>query len=184
MVLKHAILCERHRADVARDRTGLNMVIGKSFYKNTSITLLGILLTWLSIGHAYAAGKVTECQSNEDNVPRAMFTTAIENREPVDRVLILDDSVANLYFFSDLRRLQGKKIKHRWEFEGKVIKEKLFEVNGPRWRVFSEHELDKEMLGRWTVVIADENDCPLRAVIFRYVAKQESGQTAAIIKLR
>lgn len=159
------------------------MTVLSEFTTGKIVLLLGVIVTCLVASKAVAIDTKVECSLNEDNVPRAMFTTSIQNREPVDRVLILDNSADDIYFFSDLRRLQGRKVKHRWEFEGKIIKEKLFEVNGPRWRVYSLHKLDKEMLGRWTVLITDENDCPLRAVIFRYVAKNESGQTAAIIKL-
>lgn len=144
-----------------------------------------VVLSWILVApYANAIDKAVSCSIDEANVPRALFSTGIENREPVDRVLILDNDNQSLYFFSDLRHLQGRKIKHRWEFEGKIIKEKTFEVSGPRWRVYSLHKLDKEMLGRWTAFVVDENDCPLRAVIFRYVEKEDNGQTAAIIKLR
>jgi len=154
----------------------LNIVKGQIKYLSILFSLIVVAPNTFAVDKA--------CSSGESNIPRAMFSTGIENREPVDRVLILDNSRSDVYFFSDLRHLQGRTIKHRWEFEGKLIKEKSFEVKGPRWRVYSLHKLDKEMLGRWTVVVADDNGCPLRAVIFKYVAKEDGGQTAAIIKLQ
>ena len=124
-----------------------------------------------------------ECKDLSENVARAMFTTQIDDREPIDRVLILENQVSQLYFFSDLRHLQGQTIKHRWEYEGRVIKEKTFKIQGPRWRIYSLNNLDKDMLGRWTVVIADENNCPLKAVIFQYV-KSSGSNGSAIMDLR
>jgi len=123
------------------------------------------------------------CEPATGNIARAMFTTAIENREPVDRVLILENNISDIYFFSDLRHFQGKTLKHRWEYEGRVVNEKTFEVKGPRWRVYSVHKIDRNMLGRWTVVMTDDKDCPLKAVIFQYVSAGE-GNGSAIIKLQ
>lgn len=122
------------------------------------------------------------CDPGSGKVARAMFTTTIDNREPTDRVLILENSTDQLYFFSDLRHLQGQTVTHRWEYEGRVVAEKKFQVKGARWRVYSKHKIDNNMLGRWTVVVTDEKGCPLKAVIFQYVQAGQGG--AAIIKLR
>jgi len=123
------------------------------------------------------------CEPEQGIIARAMFTTEIDDREPIDRVLILENNFPHLYFFSDLRHLQGQTVKHRWEYEGRVIKEKVFQVQGPRWRVYSLNKLDKSMLGQWTVVITDKDDCPLKAVIFQYVNSKQ-GEGSAIIDLR
>lgn len=123
------------------------------------------------------------CEPASGVIARAMFTTQIDDREPIDRVLILENKFPQLYFFSDLRHLQGQTVKHRWEYEGRVVKEKVFRVQGPRWRVYSFNKLDQSMLGRWTVVITDKDDCPLKAVIFQYV-KSNQGESSAIINLR
>ncbi|MEW8239177.1 MAG: hypothetical protein AB2727_13375, partial [Candidatus Thiodiazotropha taylori] len=54
-------------------------------------------------------------------VARAVFTTAVINREPVDQVVSLDENATEVSFFTDLRNLQGRTVIHRWEFEGEVI---------------------------------------------------------------
>jgi len=125
----------------------------------------------------------TFCEGASGKVARAMFTTNIDEREPIDRVLILENQISQLYFFSDLRHLEGQTVKHRWEYEGKFIKDKTFVVSGPRWRVYSLHTFDKSMLGRWTVIITDQDNCPLKAVIFQYVQTDQS-EGSAIIELR
>jgi len=135
-------------------------------------------LFWAPVSYA----KDDICEPGSGKVARAMFTTKIDNREPADRVLILENNTKQLYFFSDLRHLQGRTVHHRWEYEGRVVAEKSFQVKGARWRVYSKHKIDHNMLGRWTVVVTDENGCPLKAVIFQYVQAGQGG--AAIIKLR
>lgn len=124
------------------------------------------------------------CQIQQGQVSRAMFTTQIENREPVNQVLILEDKYKTVYFFSDLRNLEGQDIVHRWEHDGHVVAEKVFSVKGPRWRVYSTQLLDASMLGRWTVVITDKDGCPLKAVVFQYVATDPNGEGSAILELK
>ena len=122
------------------------------------------------------------CEPGSGKVARAMFTTTINDREPTNRVLILENNTTKLYFFSDLRHLQGRTITHRWEYEGHVVDEKSFQVNGARWRIYSRHKMDPTMLGRWTAVVTDEDGCPLKAVIFQYVEAGQ-GPGSAIIDL-
>jgi hypothetical protein len=101
-------------------------------------------------------------------VARAQFTTAVVNREPVDQVVRLDEQANRIFFFTDLRNLQGRTITHRWEFEGEVHSEVDFEVDGPRWRVYSAKSLNPGELGKWTVFVIDESGWPLHATIFEH----------------
>ena len=140
-------------------------------------------LMLFGVGASQAATN-TDCRIQPGQVSRAMFTTQIDNREPVNQVLILENKYKQIYFFSDLRNLDGQEITYRWEHEGHVIAEKVFSVKGPRWRSYSSQELDSNMLGRWTVVISDKDGCPLKAVVFQYVATDPKGNGSAIIKLK
>lgn len=145
------------------------------------LTLLGyFLLTGLSPSQA----DTPSCLAEDGKVTRAMFTTQIENREPVNRVLLLENKIRQIIFFTDLRHMEGQDIVHRWEHEGHVIAEKVFNVKGPRWRVYSTQDLDASMLGRWTVVVADKQGCPLKAVVFQYVESAPNGEGSAIIELK
>jgi hypothetical protein len=99
-------------------------------------------------------------------VARAQFTTEISNREPVDQVVTVDEQATKIYFFTDLRNLQGRTVTHRWEFEGKVVSEVKFNVGGPRWRVYSVKTLNPAESGKWTVFVIDESGWPLHASIF------------------
>lgn len=103
-------------------------------------------------------------------VARAQFTTAIKDREPVDEVVLTGPPVMELYFFTDLRHLEGRTVTHRWEYEGKLISLKPFMVEGPRWRVFSKKEILPEQVGEWSVTVLDESGWPLHTELFRYEA--------------
>ncbi len=145
-----------------------------------AIKMCFTLLLTLSalITHAVEQGP---CEQQQDKVLRAMFTTKLDDREPSDRVLILGNAATELFFFSELNQLQGHTITHRWEYEGKVVYQRSYEVKGPRWRITSRKDLDPTMVGRWTVVIVDEKECPLKAVVFQYVQHSDTNNPTAIL---
>lgn len=114
-------------------------------------------------------------------VSRALFTTAVVDREPVDRVLVLDGSIDQVYFFTELRYMDGQIVRHRWEYQGKTVYTKIFKVKGPRWRVYSSHKIKPEQLGKWTAVVTTNKGWPLKASIFEYVSQPESGANASVV---
>jgi hypothetical protein len=122
-------------------------------------------------------------QAGKQRVARGIFSTNIVDREPVDQVLILSNTVDQIYFFTDLRHYQGQTITHRWEYEGKMVTEKTFEVGGPRWRVYSQNDLNPAMTGTWTVVVSDGRGWPIYAAIFQYVEKVSGNEKGIILPL-
>jgi hypothetical protein len=125
------------------------------------------LLTSLTASAAPANETVVSPVPNAQ-VSRAQFTTGIADREPIDKLVKVDDSITSIYYFTELYNLQGRKVTHRWEHDGQVISEVSFLVEGPRWRVFSKKTLDPAMLGKWTVFVMDESGWPIHASIFEY----------------
>jgi hypothetical protein len=106
------------------------------------------------------------------HVARAIFTTAIADREPVDQIETLPNSVDRIFFFTDLRELAGQIVTHRWEYAGEVMAEVTFKVgNGARWRVYSSKNLLPEWTGTWTVVVSNQAGQPLQSSRFEYSAK-------------
>jgi hypothetical protein len=104
-------------------------------------------------------------------VARAIFTTAIADREPVDDLTTLPNSTDRVYFFSDLRELAGQIVTHRWEFDGQVMAEVTFKVGeGARWRVYSSKNLLPDWTGTWTVMINNESGQTLQTSTFEYTA--------------
>ena len=101
-------------------------------------------------------------------VARAVFTSGIENREPVDELANVSADLSEVYFFTDLRGLEGRTVTHRWELEGETVAEVSFQIGGPRWRVYSKKSLGPGLKGDWTVVVVDESGWPVDAAMFRY----------------
>lgn len=69
---------------------------------------------------------------------RLAFTTQISNKEPVNNLSEVSHTAQQLVLFSELRNLSGKRITHRWVYQGNVVYEKTFNVGAARWRVWSQ----------------------------------------------
>jgi len=124
---------------------------------------IGLLLS-LTFMRADAA----DAPARNEYVARATFTTAIVNREPVDRVLVLAPPVTEIYFFTDLRNLKGRTVTHRWRYRGEVVSQVPFAVEGDRWRVYSKKLLPPDSFGEWSVTVSDDAGLPLYVELFRY----------------
>ncbi len=101
-------------------------------------------------------------------VSRAQFTTKIQDREPVDIIVTLSTDQTQVSYFTELNDLSGKKITHQWIYKDKVMFEKMFQVGGARWRVWSSKTLQPGWTGQWTVITLDEDRTPLLKQIFEY----------------
>ena len=130
--------------------------------------------------------KTTQESDNSDKpqgrVARAIFTSAIVDREPVDNLTTVSNDTNRVFFFSDLRGLAGQIVKHRWEYNNEVMAEVTFKVgDGARWRVYSSKNLLPEWTGKWTVVVSNESGQPLKASIFEYTTATttESAETVS-----
>ncbi len=86
-------------------------------------------------------------------VARSVFTTLVDNREPVDKVQQVPQQKNDIIYFTELRDMSGQTAKHRWEFKGKIISEVKFNVRGPRWRVWSKKSFAPGWAGDWKVSV-------------------------------
>ena len=107
-------------------------------------------------------------------VLRPTFTSGIEDSEPIDDLgtVIQADAEGDdtqLYFFTDIRGMQGQRIVHRWEYNGRVELTIPFSINGDRWRVYSRKHLMNDMPGEWRVVVLDPASFPISTSTFTYV---------------
>lgn len=143
-------------------------------YRSRSGRLLRFcLLTTLVFSSSLWADPPQENPVPDAYVARAQFSTGIENREPVNQVVSLEFFEGDIFFFTDLRHLQGRKVTHRWEFEGEFIGQITFNVGGPRWRVYSKRTLDSSLEGKWTVMVIDESGWPIHASILQQGAPEQ-----------
>lgn len=91
----------------------------------------------------------------EPEVSRHQFTSAVIDREPVD-ALADAINVDPIFYFTDLRGYQGTTIRHRWLYQGEEMADVMFNVAGPRWRVYSSKRFQPEWDGQWQVEVIDE----------------------------
>ena len=106
-----------------------------------------------------------------ENISNAEFAMEIKDRTPHNIIEELDNSFGKIYFFTNIRNLQGQSIRHRWIYKNKVMAEVEFDINGPRWRVWSSKNLWPTWLGEWSVEVLNANSEVLYKKEFNYIEK-------------
>lgn len=82
-------------------------------------------------------------------VAQAVFTHAVVHHEPVDSITRLSGGANQIYYFTDLRNMAGQTVTQRWTYHGRVMSQMFFQVQGPRWRVYSRAKLTPAQPGVW-----------------------------------
>jgi len=102
------------------------------------------------------------------SIRRAIFTTAIEEREPVDEIIALTSSTESIFFFTEILGMKGETVIHRWLLGDQQIADVSFDVKGPRWRVYSSKKLGDAWVGALKVQVIDSTGAILaeKAVTF------------------
>jgi len=102
-------------------------------------------------------------------VSRALFTTGIDNREPVDMIDGADSSaLRSIFFFTELQDMPGQTVTHQWTYQDKVMFERTFEIKADRWRVWTSKTLIPAWSGTWTVNVLDGDRGLLASKSFEY----------------
>ena len=94
-------------------------------------------------------------ETRDGPVSRAVFTTAIENTEPVDSLGELYSDAEQVFLFTELRNMAGEVVVHTWEYKGSVIARIRFQVEQPIARLWSDRRLTPDMQGSWRVVVTN-----------------------------
>ena len=103
-------------------------------------------------------------------ISRALFTTEIDDREPVAIVESIDSKTNNsISFFTEVNNMSGQTITHQWIHHDKVMFEKTFEVKATRWRVWTSKTLIPGWTGTWTVNVLDSERMLLTSKSFEYL---------------
>ncbi|MDC1286534.1 DUF2914 domain-containing protein [Gammaproteobacteria bacterium] len=120
----------------------------------------GLMLTLaLCLGSTASAGEIS----------RALFTTGIDNREPMTIVDSVDSGTSNsISFFTEVTDMSGQKVTHQWTYNDKVMFEKTFEVKSTRWRVWTSKTLIPGWTGTWTVNVLDNERLLVTSKSFEY----------------
>ena len=104
-----------------------------------------------------------------ENISNAVFALDVEDRAPINIVEEVDNSLGKIYFFTNIRNLSGERITHRWIYQGRIMADVSFNINGPRWRIWSSKNLWHTWIGEWTVEVLTADGSVLYEKVFNYV---------------
>lgn len=139
-----------------------------------SLLLAVLVLALATTAHADHHASEPAPPAQIGKVSRSAFSTAIENREPIDDIASLSNDHRRIFFFSELTDLDGQTVSHRWEREGQVMADVPFEVRGPRWRVWSTKQLQPSWTGQWSVSVVDGNGRVIESRHFSFIPVSNS----------
>lgn len=126
-------------------------------------TLILMLLGWSLIISLSVRAELSEF------VNRAVITSAIENREPVDALTQVSTETDKVYFFTEVLNKANTYITHRWLLNGKLEVEVVLKIGSDRWRTYSSKNLVPEFhSGNWQVEVLDEQNNLLASAVFSY----------------
>ena len=105
----------------------------------------------------------TVAQLSDLIIKRAQFTSGIDGREPIDYIDVAmprwqdGEEFKQLYFFTEVGKMEGRTVYHRWELNGEKQAEISFNVKSDwRWRVYSSKKIMASMIGEWRVSVLDD----------------------------
>lgn len=103
-------------------------------------------------------------------VIRAELASDVVNREPKGLLRSPVDVGARgrtVFYFNELRNLNGQTVAHRWEYNGRVMATIPIRIEGNRWRVYSSKRIGQNQLGDWRVSAVDKSGAVLAQAQFR-----------------
>ena len=104
------------------------------------------------------------------SVMRATFTTAIEDGEPIDFQSEIENSVPEVFFFTEVEGVAGQSITHRWKYGTEVMATAEFDVKNDPEKVWSSQKMRPEWTGAWEVEVVDGNDQVIDRKTFAFQA--------------
>ncbi len=108
-----------------------------------------------------------------NSVSRSLLTTNVVKREPVD---VLKDEISlsqfeqKLFFFTEVKNMQGRFVEHVWAFEGQELARVRLSISAPRHRTYSSKNIMPSQTGQWRVTVVDDEKRLLAEKTFSIVA--------------
>jgi hypothetical protein len=107
----------------------------------------------------------------DGQVTQAVFTSAVINREPIDRLSSLTNDKTRVYYFTEIQNMAGQTVRHRWEYQGEIVLDYQFEIGTDSWRIYSVKTLDPEWVGEWKASAVDAAGSSLSVNTFTYLVQ-------------
>jgi hypothetical protein len=94
------------------------------------------------------------------NVTRASLTYEINNKEPAGGIVRIVNTKHKkpvwVYYFTELKAMNGSKVYHEWLRNGAVVSKQALVISGDIWRTSSRKLLSDSEQGNWSVRLVDE----------------------------
>lgn len=109
-------------------------------------------------------------QANERAlIKRAIVTSGIVEREPVDQLSQVSGETEKVYFFTEVVGLANTHLTHKWLLNGRLEAEVVLKIGSERWRTYSSKNLDPALhTGQWQVLAVDQQNTILAEATFSY----------------
>ena len=111
-------------------------------------------------------------EDSDSLVSRSQFSTAVEAREPVDKMEAVqlawkENTPRVFHYFSEFVGADGKTLSHLWYLNNELLSKVDFRVGSPhRWRVYSKKRIAPDQIGEWRVDITDASGKVLKSESF------------------
>ena len=103
------------------------------------------------------------------NVIEAVITTGILDGGPTDYRSEIDNTVPEVFFYTELESLEGQTVTHRWKYKGKVMATAKFDVKSSRQKVWSSNKMMPEWTGAWLVEVVNGSGTIIDRGSFSYL---------------
>jgi len=107
-------------------------------------------------------------------VVRALVTSQMNNKEPgtaINRLVIVDKTPASIYYFNELKQMNGQKVYHEWLKNNQLVSRHELIVAADNWRTSSHKLLSGSGEGQWQVRLIDQKGNVLHENKFKVIVK-------------
>ena len=99
---------------------------------------------------------------------KAVITTKVSDRAPVDQVEVYPAQTGKLYCFTLIEgATEETSVDHVWLYEGKEMARVTLPVRSAKWRTYSSKKLVPEWKGAWQVQVVDAAETKIAEVPFK-----------------
>ncbi len=133
--------------------------------------------TSLSLDNNKISKKTREYSESTDKtkISRALLTTALINREPVDNIIsfvkVSRQKDTKINYFTEIMDMNGKVLYHQWLWENQMEFNRKVNINGPRWRVSTKKYIPFSKPGAWVARLVNEENEILNEIKFEVIQK-------------
>ncbi|THB73835.1 MAG: DUF2914 domain-containing protein [Gammaproteobacteria bacterium] len=106
----------------------------------------------------------------------AQFTSGINKLKPIDNLgsniyPLNDKSVSTVYYYTVINNQKGKRLTHRWIYNGKTLAKIASKITQQKQIMYSSKRITKKMSGGWRVEIIDQSGKTLQSNSFTFISK-------------